>query len=73
MYSTSWYGYCKKARKQFKQNNIPYREQDIEKSKKATLDYQRLNGRGVPVILIGKRRMNGFSATTFDKIYYHKS
>jgi len=73
MYSTSWCGYCKKARKHFKQNNIPYQEHDIEKSKKAALDYKRLNGRGVPVILIGKRRMNGFNATTFDNIYYHKS
>lgn len=73
MYSTSWCGYCKKARKHFERNNIPYREHDIEKSKKAAQEYKRLNGRGVPVILIGKRRMNGFSASTFDKIYYKKS
>jgi len=73
MYSTSWCGYCKKARKHFERNNIPYKEHDIEKSKKAAKEYKRLNGRGVPVILIGKRRMNGFSASTFDKIYYQKS
>ena len=70
MYSTSWCGYCKKAREHFERNSIPYQEHDIEKSKKAARDYKRLNGRGVPVILIGKRRMNGFSARTFDKIYY---
>jgi len=73
MYSTSWCGYCKKARKHFERNNIPYQDYDIEKSKKAAQDYKRLNGRGVPVILIGKRRMNGFSAGTFDNIYYQKS
>jgi glutaredoxin len=73
MYSTSWCGYCKKARKHFERNKIPYQEYDIERSKKAALEYKRLNGRGVPVILIGKRRMNGFSANTFDKIYYQKS
>jgi glutaredoxin len=73
MYSTSWCGYCKKARKHFELKKIPYREYDIERSKKAALEYKKLNGRGVPVILIGKRRMNGFSANTFDKIYYQKS
>jgi glutaredoxin len=72
MYSTSWCGYCKKARKPFERNNIPYQEHDIEKSKKAAQEYKRLNGRGVPVILVGKRRMNGFSARTFDKIYCQK-
>lgn len=35
MYSTSWCGYCKKARQHFKRKKIPYREYDIEKSKKA--------------------------------------
>ena len=73
MYSTSWCGYCKKARQHFERNKIPYQEHDIEKSKKAAQDYKKLNGRGVPVILIGKRRMNGFSANAFDKIYYGKS
>jgi glutaredoxin len=73
MYSTSWCGYCKKARQYFTRNSIPFREFDIEKSKKAAREYKKLKGRGVPVILIGKRRMNGFSANAFDKIYYAKS
>ena len=73
MYSTSWCGYCKKARSHFTRNNIPFREFDIEKSKQAAKDYKKLKGRGVPVILIGKQRMNGFSANAFDKIYNGKS
>ena len=73
MYSTSWCGYCKKARAHFKRNNIPFREYDIERSKQAAKDYKKLNGRGVPVILIGKQRMNGFSSNAFDRIYYNKS
>ena len=73
MYSTSWCGYCKKARKHFARNKIPFKEYDIEKSKKAATEYRKLNGRGVPVILIGKQRMNGFSANAFDRIYFNKS
>lgn len=73
MYSTSWCGYCRKARQHFAGNNIPFREYDIEKSKKAAKEYKKLNGRGVPVILIGKQRMNGFSVNAFNRIYYDKS
>ncbi len=69
MYSTSWCGYCKKAARHFQRNNIPFEEYDIEKSKKAARDYKKLNGRGVPLILIGNKRMNGFSARQFDRIY----
>ncbi len=73
MYSTSWCGYCKKARAHFKRNDIPFQEHDIEKSEKAARAYKKLNGKGVPVILIGDRRMNGFRAETFDSIYYDTS
>ena len=70
MYSTTWCGYCKKAARYFRQKNISFKEYDIEKSEKAARDYKRLNGRGVPLILVGKQRMNGFNQKTFDKIYY---
>jgi len=73
MYSTSWCGYCKKAALHFRKNNIPFTEYDIEKSEKAAKEYKNLNGRGVPIILIGDQRMNGFSASSFDRIYYDKS
>jgi len=69
MYSTAWCGYCKKARKHFKKNNIAYIDYDIEKNKSAKKRYDKLGGTGVPVILVGKKRMNGFSASGFDKIY----
>ena len=73
MYSTSWCGFCKKAASHFRKNKIPFREYDIEKSAKAAGEYKKLRGNGVPIILIGKQRMNGFDAVTFDRIYYGKS
>ena len=69
MYSTSWCGYCKKAKQYFKKNNIAFKEYDIEKSKKAKRDYDKLGGRGVPVILVGDKRLNGFSEASFEQIY----
>jgi len=73
MYSTSWCGYCKKAARHFRQKKIPFTEYDIEKSAKAANEYKKLRGRGVPVILIGDRRMNGLSVKAFDSIYYGNS
>jgi glutaredoxin len=69
MYSTSWCGYCRKARNYMKSKNIPFQEYDIEKSAKARRDYNKLNGRGVPVLLIGDKRMNGFSINRFKQLY----
>ena len=69
MYSTSWCGYCKKARKYFEANSIPYTEYDIEKNRSAKRRYDLMNAKGIPVILVGKKRMNGFSERGFKRIY----
>lgn len=69
MYSTQWCGYCNKARRYFKRNNIPYKEFDIEKNYSAKVDYQRLGGKGVPLIVMGGKVMRGFSERRFMKAY----
>lgn len=69
MYATSWCGYCKKARRYFNKRGISYLEYDIEKDEVAKRMYDLLGGKGVPVILVGKKRMNGFSVAGFERIY----
>ena len=69
MYSASWCGVCKKARRYFEENNIAYTEYDIEKDAKGKADFNRLKARGVPVILVGRKRMNGFSVDGFNDLY----
>lgn len=69
MYATSWCPYCQQARNYFRQRGIPYVEHDIEKDAAAHRDYKAFGGRGVPVIFVDKRRMNGFSISGFEKIY----
>jgi glutaredoxin len=61
MYATDWCPYCRQAREYFSRNGIAYSELDIEKSQSAKSEYQSIGGRGVPVILVGEQRMNGFS------------
>jgi glutaredoxin len=69
MYSTQRCGYCKKARKYFKQAGIAYQDFDIDNSQTARAAYDRLGGRGVPLILVGKARMDGFSEESFKHFY----
>ena len=69
MYATSWCPYCQQARNYFRQQGILYVERDIEKDAAARRDYKAFGGRGVPVIFVDQRRMNGFSVSGFEKIY----
>jgi len=69
MYSTNWCGYCKKARKYFNEKNINFVEYDIEKDSAANKRFKELGGKGVPLILVGKKKMSGFNSQRFDDIY----
>jgi glutaredoxin len=69
MYSTSSCGYCKKAREYFNKNNIPYTDYNIQKNARAKSEYVKMGARGVPVILVGNKRLNGFSVKGFKNIY----
>ncbi len=69
MYSTSWCGYCRQARRYFKSKGIKYVEHDIERSRLAKRAYDRLGGNGVPLIVVGENKMSGFSVRRFDRLY----
>ncbi|MBK9425870.1 MAG: hypothetical protein IPN63_00155 [Gammaproteobacteria bacterium] len=69
MYSTVRCGYCRKARAYFKANGIAYTDYDVETSNKGRQDFQRMGARGVPVILVGDKRLNGFSDSAFASLY----
>ena len=69
IYTAAWCGNCKKAEKYFRENHIPYTGYDVERSPTGRIDFKALGGTHVPVILIGKTRMNGFTASSFNKVY----
>ena len=68
MYSASWCGYCRAARNYFRQEKIPFEEYDVENSKRGR-DYAKIDNAGVPIILVGKKRMLGFTAKRFQAMY----
>jgi len=69
IFSASWCGACKKAKKYFRRRAIPFTEYDIEKGTKGKRLYKQLGATGVPVILVGEKRMNGFTEAGFERIY----
>lgn len=69
MYSADWCGVCKRAKRFFQAEGIPFRELDVDKSRRARREFDRLNAKGVPVILVGGKRMNGFSEKRFMELY----
>lgn len=62
LYGTDWCGYCAKTRAYFKENKIAFVDLDIEKSPEAKKAHAALGGGGVPLVLIGNRKIQGYNA-----------
>lgn len=66
LYGTRWCGACKLAKAYLRERGVSYQDLDIENSKQAYTEYAELQGKGVPLILVGEQRMNGFSAEKME-------
>lgn len=61
MYGTSWCPYCKKARTWLQDNDIPFKEWDVEKQQTGGRYYRQVKSGGYPLIYVGYRRVEGFN------------
>lgn len=68
IYTADWCRICHRAKDYMKEKGYSFRERDIEKSRSAKLEFDRLGGKGVPVILVGGKRMNGFSPGKLEQL-----
>jgi glutaredoxin len=66
--TTTWCGQCRKAKAFLTGKHISFTEYDVEKSELGKIEYRRLKGRGVPIILVGNQRMNGFNSKRLEKM-----
>jgi acetolactate synthase-1/2/3 large subunit len=57
---------CKELSEVFARSGIAYVEHDVEKSARANAEFRRLGGRGVPLIVVGREKLNGFSEQGFE-------
>ncbi len=61
MFTTPSCGWCKRTKAFFQKHNVQYIAYDIIKSKKARQKFKELKGSGVPLILIGDKKIVGFN------------
>jgi glutaredoxin len=67
LFTTSWCGYCKKAKAYLRSRGVPFTEYDVEQDSVAARRFRILNPRGgVPVVLIGNRQINGFDTAAYE-------
>lgn len=61
MLSTSSCGYCKRLRGDLHEWGIAHEDLDVETNRKAQRAYREVNGRGVPILVIGDAVVHGYS------------
>jgi glutaredoxin len=60
VYTRAGCPYCAMAKKYLADHNIAYQEYDIFKSEKGSRDFKSLGGIGVPIFIVGNKRMDGY-------------
>ncbi len=67
LFTTSWCGYCKRAKAYFNARGVSFTEYDVERDPTAARRFRTINPRGgVPVALIGNRQINGFAPAAYE-------
>jgi glutaredoxin-like YruB-family protein len=68
LFSTSTCSWCRRAKRYFKEQQVPFKEVNIERDPEAAREIVRKTGQtGVPVIKIGSNWIVGFDRERIDK------
>ena len=68
LYTAPGCGHCRQLKDFLRRNRIPHGEQDISRSRRAETEFRRLGARGVPVLVIGKERVDGFNPKRLTQV-----
>jgi len=66
--SAQWCGQCTRAKAYMAKRKIDFEEWDVDKSDYARAKMNELGAKGVPVILVGKQKMVGFSEEGLEEL-----
>jgi glutaredoxin 3 len=68
LFSTSTCSWCRRAKRYFRENRVPFKEVNVERDQAAARDIVRKTGQtGVPVIKIGSKWIVGFDKERIEK------
>ncbi len=69
MFSSDYCPPCLHAKQYLRENNIPARIFDIDESPAARTYFEKLGGRGLPLIFVDNRRLDGYTPERFERLY----
>ena len=68
LYSTGNCPHCRQAKEYLERRGLRFQEFDVQRSARAQKAFARLGARGVPVIMIGETRIDGFDRRRLDAL-----
>jgi mycoredoxin len=71
LYGTPTCPHCANARAYLRAHHIAYADFDVQGNEKAMRDFTQLGGTGVPLLLVGERRMTGFNPAVLEAALKH--
>ena len=73
LYTARWCGFCKRAKAYLGGKGVKYQEFDIE-SKNGMAAFARAGGaRGIPLLVVGGQRVQGFSQGAYDALFANRN
>jgi glutaredoxin len=66
LYTTRNCPHCRQAKQYLQARGLRFAELDVNHSPRGKKEFARLGARGVPVILVGDRRIDGFDRRRLD-------
>ncbi len=69
LYTSGGCAHCRRAKAFLEAQKIPFSELDVGRSQKARKALERLGARVLPTIMVGDRRLDGFSERAFLELY----
>ena len=68
LYSAPGCGHCRQLKAHLQRLKLPFQELDVTRNQRAQRDWQRLGARGVPVLLVGDLRLDGYDPRRLERL-----
>ena len=68
LYTTRQCAHCRQLKAFLEKKKIRFMEFDIERNQRAFKDFQRMGARGVPVVMVGSTRVDGFNPKKLEQV-----
>ena len=72
LYMAQWCGYCRMAKAYMGKRKIAYQEVDVE-TPAGRAAFAKIRGDGVPVLMLGGQRVDGFTQASYDVAFAARS